>query len=690
MGSMAVPVHIPRRQPHSSAAYRKNTPLVSNTYVYTRYLYMFFQFQRLILNPVAKPKSKPFTQLLAFPLTPYEQNLIQKYALEPPPEFPSNSLPALQNLVCVRLIQSGKYASAIKLDRQFSVKSGDAHRKAAQERRQMMDEILAVMPVIERMLLEQELEKSGHGSQVPASSNADSVTWTPPDLTMSWEYVRPPININSNISAGPSASARKTKTPRTSDVFMEPPIPQRSGAPRFGGPIPDEPEPVQSISASRGPSARGPSAKTPSKSVSAAGSGRVPPKASPSAQNGSASASVSAVRSKISLFESVGSANKARNAFYEPPVSAGKKRALGQDEARSPQGPSASASANVSFRTAPADISSVSMDALNELIDDDDDDEQEVQKESTHEEEDVDVEMDVEAPRPEEQTPEVEEEVRAEAAVEEPEPENQSEREGLAFSLFASYSPNQNASASIKRPARATRQVPERATPNTSFPGSFDNETEPESPVTPTPAPPSTRQPKQPKQREQAARYARPKPEVVIKSPASTSTRARTTRQSTPSAPSAIPQPTRPAVQTRASTRPRRVTRTGSETISQARTFPGAFENENDDDSDRKEPEARGVKAKQAQTTTTTDEDVVPPLPSVSAASQAGPRRTTRKPKISSRTADEEGTKARVTRRSSRISATGSESPEEPASPVKRRTRTTTAATPKKSIRKQR
>ena len=509
----------------------------------------------------------------------------------------------------------------------------------------MMDEILAVMPVVERVLLEQELEKSGHGSQVPATSNAEPVTWTPPDLTMSWEYVRPPA---ASISAGPSSAK---KAPRTSDAFMETPIPQRSGAPRFGGSIPEQPEPVQSISPSRGPSARGPSAKTPSKSISAVG--RSPQKTSPLAAQ-STSISASGVRSKISLFESKGSANAAQTAFNNTQsVSAGKKRARDEDEPPSPKRPS------ISFRTAPADTSSVSASAIHEILEEEEQEQEEEPAQQTSGSE-------RDSPQDEEQPPtvnkplEVIEEVEQQAS----EPEEQPARKELAFSIFDSGSPSHNPYVSPQRVPSASRPTSGRASLGKSIPGAFDEEdSEPESPVSPTPAPPPA-----------AKRATRqPKADVVTSPPPVT--RTRTTRRTTPSASRTMV--SAPVTQTRASTRPRRLTRTTSENIS--RNIPGAFV----EDDENKGPE--DVKTKQSATE---DEDTVPPLPSISTA--PGTRRTTRKPKVSK--GDEEEKKPRVTRRSSRISANGSESPPpEPASPVKRRSsKTSVTATPKKTTRRQR
>ena len=58
------------------------------------------------------------------------------YALDPPSTLPASSIPVIQDLVCVRLVQSGQHAAAIKLDRQFAsiARGGDKAQKAAHDR----------------------------------------------------------------------------------------------------------------------------------------------------------------------------------------------------------------------------------------------------------------------------------------------------------------------------------------------------------------------------------------------------------------------------------------------------------------------------------------------------------------------------------------------------------------------------
>ncbi|KAJ7927614.1 nuclear pore complex assembly-domain-containing protein [Mycena leptocephala] len=61
------------------------------------------------------PRRNALVQLLGIALTPYEQSLMQSYAT-PPSTLPPRRVATLQNLICVRLIQTGRYAEAIKMD----------------------------------------------------------------------------------------------------------------------------------------------------------------------------------------------------------------------------------------------------------------------------------------------------------------------------------------------------------------------------------------------------------------------------------------------------------------------------------------------------------------------------------------------------------------------------------------------
>ncbi|GJE94852.1 ELYS domain-containing protein [Phanerochaete sordida] len=288
---------------------------------------------RWCLTP--KPRAKPLVKLLAFPLSRYEQSLLEDYALSPPLDLPIPSIPALQDLACTRLIQGGELAAAVKLDRRFAItpirgtftnKLNDHARKIAADRKQIIDEIMAVMPVAERMLLEAELEQMGQ--------EGDNASKTPD--------TRSP-RVNGDAKRGPRR------------MVVDPPIlpiPQRSGAPRFGGPVPANAsssfaairQMYEAISAGKPLPHQGGSPKplaqedtdpiiesqdAPSTGVKPGESGETATsisarKSSSKSPNRAANSTpTSAPPRQSSLFASKGSANRAPNAFFTPTSAAG-------------------------------------------------------------------------------------------------------------------------------------------------------------------------------------------------------------------------------------------------------------------------------------------------------------------------------------------------------------------------------
>ncbi|KAF8187036.1 nuclear pore complex assembly-domain-containing protein [Mycena galopus ATCC 62051] len=138
------------------------------------------------------PRRQALVQLLGIALTPYEQDLLQSYAT-PPSALPPTGIASLQNLLCVRLIQTGKYTEAIKMDRQFtSASSGKLGPQV--ERTKMVQDLYAALPLAERAILDLELENPGiqastsGGTAMSLSSSRD---W---DMSMSWENIQTPVH----------------------------------------------------------------------------------------------------------------------------------------------------------------------------------------------------------------------------------------------------------------------------------------------------------------------------------------------------------------------------------------------------------------------------------------------------------------------------------------------------------------
>ncbi|KAH9998619.1 nuclear pore complex assembly-domain-containing protein [Russula vinacea] len=134
-----------------------------------------------------KPRPEHLKQLITFPLSAFEQSLLHKFALEPPASLPAYSVSVLQDLVCVRLVQSGQYVEAIKLDQQFAstrLGRGTQASQAAERRRKMIEDVIAALPSIERQETEEKLR-----AVAPRKPQTKA---TPVDLNMSWEEIPPP------------------------------------------------------------------------------------------------------------------------------------------------------------------------------------------------------------------------------------------------------------------------------------------------------------------------------------------------------------------------------------------------------------------------------------------------------------------------------------------------------------------
>ncbi|KAK0192519.1 nuclear pore complex assembly-domain-containing protein [Armillaria mellea] len=149
------------------------------------------------------PRSAALSQLLGLPLSSFEQSILHTYALQPPLKLTPSAIAALQDLICVRLIESGNYPEAIKMDRQFSSISTLKGHHITQERRKMVQEIYASLPQVERTVLDLELEAQDAASTSfmgsSSRSNGGDVS-----MTNSWEDIRParlmPSSVNGKAS----------------------------------------------------------------------------------------------------------------------------------------------------------------------------------------------------------------------------------------------------------------------------------------------------------------------------------------------------------------------------------------------------------------------------------------------------------------------------------------------------------
>lgn len=238
----------------------------------------------------------------------------------------------------------------------------DQVRKGANNRKAMIQEIIDVIPRVEKELLELELEKmSANASSSSSSAHSSSFgdlsgsglsfgsglgsSGLDTSMSMSWESVR-----GSGAKDSPSASFVKVPKPngadspnasfglankkvspqkqgagvdqesdspmrrsRLSDAQVAP-IPLRSGAPRFGGPIPSVQSSPSAVNGGGISAVLRAARGIPQFTVS-------PGTSQAQTQNALSSPNGRGQGERKSLFETVGSANRTRNAFYEPPSS---------------------------------------------------------------------------------------------------------------------------------------------------------------------------------------------------------------------------------------------------------------------------------------------------------------------------------------------------------------------------------
>ena len=101
----------------------------------------------------------------------------------------------------MRLIQLGQYVEALKLDREYaSTQRGTQAPQVADRRRKMIEDVIAALPSIERLEIEEKLRAA---PQHKPEALKSSQTKAPADLSMSWEEIPLPPRITSTTSGAP-------------------------------------------------------------------------------------------------------------------------------------------------------------------------------------------------------------------------------------------------------------------------------------------------------------------------------------------------------------------------------------------------------------------------------------------------------------------------------------------------------
>lgn len=289
------------------------------------------------------------TQLVALPLSTFEESVLNDFVQKPPPEFKFSAVAVLQDLICVRLIHGGRYNEAIKLDRQFVSTTPPKNLKVIHDRTKMVHDVYAALPSVERALLDLELDPSSPSKPqlVPKRVSLEKRKTIPQEespLSQSWEDVRMPDALVNKSTPLREVRASISTTPLT----------------RFGGPSLKNPmaAPILPVNTSKVASS---SALTPRKNLplvsSVLGSSQTRTSMSGVGTrmlfNGSAAIASPASGNKFPKATTTSlhgpgdgfvSATRQPNAFYQPPATRtnGVKRPF-EETTQSPERPNISA-----------------------------------------------------------------------------------------------------------------------------------------------------------------------------------------------------------------------------------------------------------------------------------------------------------------------------------------------------------
>ncbi|KIM46978.1 hypothetical protein M413DRAFT_440532 [Hebeloma cylindrosporum] len=316
---------------------------------------LFKQILEYTVTPHPRPAA--LKQLLALPLSAFEETVFNDFVQKPPATLEKfSSVAILQDLICVRLLQAGRFADAVKLDRLFTSITPAKNLKYTKDRSKMVHDVYVCLPSVERSLVDLELDPTipQMSPLVPKPVSPERRRVQEPQntpLSQSWEDVRMPDALLNK-----STSLREVR------------VPPSAATPLFGG----SPFTTSTSSAKAAPIlplnlngiASG-SNSTPRKSFPLSNSilGASKPRSSLSgvgsrmAFGNSPAIASPASGIKLPAPSSRGTthtfvpADRQQNAFYQPPKKTnGTKRAFEEDHTRSPERP------NQNISTQPDDV----------------------------------------------------------------------------------------------------------------------------------------------------------------------------------------------------------------------------------------------------------------------------------------------------------------------------------------------
>lgn len=304
---------------------------------------------------LATPRPAALSQLLSLPLSTFEEDVLNTFVQKPTPSLKFSGVAILQDLMCVRLIQGGRYSEAIKLDRLFTSITLPRNLQLTKDRSKMVHDIFLALPSIERSMIELELDPNTK-QRAPLVSNPPSpVRKQAPaqaeeagdlSLSQSWEDVRVP-----GIVSTQTTPLREVRMPTTTPKFGGPSNLRTSTSTPLGIPIlplnfngiasGSKAAPRKSLPLSS--SVLGMSGVNPRASLSGVGSRMALGSSSLAIASPASGTRVALLGAGAPVIHSPGngfvSASQQQNAFYKPPQQKtnGVKRAFEEDIHRSPE-----------------------------------------------------------------------------------------------------------------------------------------------------------------------------------------------------------------------------------------------------------------------------------------------------------------------------------------------------------------
>ncbi|KAF8181999.1 nuclear pore complex assembly-domain-containing protein [Pholiota molesta] len=104
------------------------------------------------------PRPIALSQLITLPLSTFEEDVFNNFVQKPPSSIKFSAVAILQDLICVRLIQGGRYSEAIKLDHQFTSITSPKNLPLTKDRSKMVHDVYTALPSIERSMIDSELD----------------------------------------------------------------------------------------------------------------------------------------------------------------------------------------------------------------------------------------------------------------------------------------------------------------------------------------------------------------------------------------------------------------------------------------------------------------------------------------------------------------------------------------------------